>query len=128
MTLPTVMTVGVGPWVCTLPCGSAYLNPISSISPRPAPMFLPLGLKLAALPMCDAYVRSLCVGPGRCLCVWPSSCLCALPVRWACTLPALCPCPSYVVRAACLRCVSVFPTLCALLACAVRTALALLRC
>ena len=73
-------------------------------------------------------MRSLCVGPGRCLCVWPSSCLCALPVRWAYTLPALCPCPSFVVRAACLRCVSVFPTLCALLACAVRTTLALLRC
>ena len=106
------MTVGVGPWVCTLPCSSAQLSPscpIWSVSPGPAPISCSLGLCsvhcLCALPACTlpgcaarvqclgaacahglgaAYARGLWALPVHA--AW-ALCLSAEPGRCLCRLP-----------------------------------------
>ena len=116
------MTVGVGPWVCTLPCGSAQLClpcPILVSQPRSSPnLMFPWPVVqcialvhclcarcLGALPVCTAWVHCPCALPGctarvHCLGAACARGLWALPVRVACayglwTLP---------VRPACGRC------------------------
>ena len=122
------MTVGVGPWVCTLPCGSAQLclfcpllvsQPQSwSVSPSLAPISCPLGLWSSALPLCAAWVCSLCALPGcrlctrlgrsacaRCQC---AACACCMGAGPACCVHCLCAWP-----ACCARGLGVWPTCCA---------------
>ena len=87
-TLPTVMIVGVGPWVCTLPCSSAQLSPsypIWSFSLGPAPISCSLGgsvhcpcaLLACALPGCATRVHCPCALPRCHLCARPGHCSCS---------------------------------------------------
>ena len=76
---PTVMTVGVGPWVCTLPCGSAQLNPscpIWLVSPN---LMFPWPVV-----QCTAHVRCMC---ARCLGALPMCAAWVPPMRAAWALP-----------------------------------------
>ena len=85
---PTVMTVGVGPWVCTLPCGSTQLCPscpIWSVSPSPSPISCSLGMWSSALPLCVACVFAAWVPPVRAAWALPVHAAWALSTRsWHC--------------------------------------------
>ena len=114
------MTVGVGPWVCTLPCGSAQLClscPILVSQPRSSPNLMfpwpvvqctaPVRCLCArcmgALPVCTAWVP-----PVRAASALAVRAAWALPVRavWALGLGAAC---ARCMGTACVRCLCTQP-------------------